>query len=280
MLTGNELNILSYLKGGYESIKMMSEATEFIEKHKAFWKKCRDGFKAPPEIVVTGLTGAGKTVLANRLLNKVNDSYILPTTSPRTEIIPISSETKDLTLVVTRGRDFESEIGERLSKKEVVGIIHVMSNGIFNSTSHSELFVAKGLKEAREDLLVAEADGLQAVLSAVCAQRTQRKRGLWLIVAFNKWDLYDSLYKQLQVESWKAHFQEYVAQQVAPRLEKAKQQLGKQHFAYEVVPFCGFAFPMEVAGATIETTITSLLERAHALRLKRAMIDLTSRFTL
>jgi hypothetical protein len=115
-------------------------------------------------------------------------------------------------------------------------------------------------------------------LAGLSANRDKIGRGIWLVVAFNKWDLYQSLYSKLEIDNWKADLEAYVRQTVAPPLDRLRLDLGKQNFAFEVLPFCGFSSPMVVAGETIESEISTVADRAYALGLKRTLVDLTTCF--
>lgn len=152
-------------------------------------------------IVVTGLAGSGKSVVADRLAGKHNEKYTPPVQRSRdVETVKRRWLGARLVLRVIPGQDYAIRRGavERWvrGKKPADGVVHVVSNGYAsvrdNDTAAVGAWQGIDLAQRRRQTLDQELQDLAAVGTAIAAgQHTSRKRRpRWLLVVINKVDLF------------------------------------------------------------------------------------------
>lgn len=152
-------------------------------------------------IVVTGLAGSGKSVVADRLAGKHNEKYTPPVQRSRdVETVKRRWLGARLVLRVIPGQDYAIRRGavERWvrGKKPADGVVHVVSNGYAsvrdNDTAAVGAWQGVDLAQRRRQTLDQELQDLAAVGTAIAAgQHTSRKRRpRWLLVVINKVDLF------------------------------------------------------------------------------------------
>ncbi len=152
------------------------------------------------QIVVTGASGAGKSVLVAQMHGRARDLYYeAPPQSNKVEVEAIALEpwSKLVRVLPGQGARRSQEEVELLDRNdEVEGVIHVVD---FGYVVPRDAFAAKSLLERngldtvgklRAYNMESEVKALDALLFAVNRAFNKHKRPKWLLVAVNKVDLY------------------------------------------------------------------------------------------
>ena len=224
-------------------IPAVKEAYKSREQIASNWERIVTQIKGKKiEIAVTGLSGAGKTVLLDHLTGQAyHRGYAPPGRSRSSETGKMPAKGFRIGLSTIPGQDSRirqtaiAKIFE--TKRPVDGVIHVVSNGYVSQheTTAREVLAEDlhitTIEQLRQHFLEAELYDLEATLNLIRGSMRKSRKPKWLIIVVAKSDLfYDRI---LEAERY------YSPSGNSAFTEKMKQflgQVGSDNFDWEAVP--------------------------------------------
>jgi hypothetical protein len=229
---------------------------------KELWDKVADKlWREGRTVAVTGLSGAGKTVLLDHLKSTSRSSfgYAPPGTSFGKESGNLSKmyrgnspslenvSPKKVGLIVVPGEEGGGVSRVRIlnelfnSKKPPDGVIHVVCNG-YISVRHPrarEALVKEAkletLTEFRQYQLKFELEDLGRIAELIRQSQRRYRKPSWMLIAANKFDLYHE--DHLQVEQY---YSPYGGGKFVDKLEDLQRHTGRDNFDWDALPVCGW----------------------------------------
>jgi hypothetical protein len=145
-----------------------------------------------PTVAVTGMTGVGKTQLANRLARRTSGDGVVEVGSAvlerRTRRSP---RLQGFRFLVVPGDNAATRLGaldEVFHDEPVDGVIHVVANGY--ATPRRTAGTTGHATAAREEQLAAELDDWAITSHRIASMAVRRDKPVWLVIAVTKVDLY------------------------------------------------------------------------------------------
>ncbi|MBM9460204.1 50S ribosome-binding GTPase [Nocardioides sp. zg-536] len=145
-----------------------------------------------PTVAVTGMTGVGKTQLANRLARRTGGEDVADVGSAVMERrTRRSARLKGFRFLVVPGDNAATRLGaldEVFHDEPVDGVIHVVANGY--ATPRRTAGTTGAATATREELLAAELEDWTITAHRIASMAVRRERPVWLVIAVTKADLY------------------------------------------------------------------------------------------
>ncbi len=145
-----------------------------------------------PTVAVTGMTGVGKTQLADRLARRTSGDGVAEVGSAvmerRTRRSP---RLHGFRFLVVPGDNAATRLGaldEVFHDEPVDGVIHVVANG--HATPRRTAGTTGTATATREDQLAAELEDWAITSHRIASMAVRRDKPVWLVVAVTKTDLY------------------------------------------------------------------------------------------
>jgi hypothetical protein len=145
-----------------------------------------------PTVAVTGMTGVGKTELANRLARRTSGDGVAEVGSAvmerRTRRSPRLQGFRFLVVPGDNAATRLSALDEVFHDEPVDGIIHVVAHG--HATPRRVAGTSGRATAAREEQLAAELEDWAITAHRIASMAVRRDKPVWLVIAVTKADLY------------------------------------------------------------------------------------------
>jgi hypothetical protein len=145
-----------------------------------------------PTVAVTGMTGVGKSQLANRLARRTAGDGVAEVGSAVMERrTRRSARLQGFRFLVVPGDNAATRLGaldEVFHDEPVDGVVHVVANGF--ATPRRVAGTTGTASATREEQLVAELEDWTITAHRIASMAVRRDRPVWLVVAVTKVDLY------------------------------------------------------------------------------------------
>ena len=145
-----------------------------------------------PTVAVTGMTGVGKTQLADRLARRTSGNGVAEVGSAVLERrTRRSSRLQGFRFLVVPGDNAATRLvalDEVFHDEPVDGVIHVVANG--HATPRRTAGTTGRATAAREEQLAAELEDWAITSHRIASMAVRRDKPVWLVIAVTKVDLY------------------------------------------------------------------------------------------
>lgn len=145
-----------------------------------------------PTVAVTGMTGVGKTQLANRLARRTSGDGVAEVGSAVLERrTRRSRRLQGFRFLVVPGDNAATRLGaldEVFHDEPVDGVIHVVANG--HATPRRAAGITGHATATREAQLAAELEDWAITSHRIASMAVRRDKPVWLVIAVTKADLY------------------------------------------------------------------------------------------
>lgn len=145
-----------------------------------------------PTVAVTGMTGVGKSELANRLARRTSGGGVAEVGSAVLERrTRRSTRLQGFRFLVVPGDNAATRLGalDKVFHDEPVdGVIHVVANG--HATPRRTAGTTGRATATREEQLAAELEDWAITSHRIASMAVRRDRPVWLVIAVTKVDLY------------------------------------------------------------------------------------------
>lgn len=224
-------------------------------------------FGTKHSIAVTGLGGAGKTVLQDHLSGKAfSAKYTPPGASDRIEHARVPGENIRLDLTAIPG---QTTMPSRLdglaqafqTKQAVDGVIHVVSGGfVSHSPAVKENSIRLGIDTIQKfvsDQIKAELDALDEVCDLVRASIRMHGKPRWIVIAVTKCDLYYN-----NIEAYRDYYYASKDSTFVARINKLQNQVGSDNLTWIAAPVCSWLEDFEWNGQVVNSVLNTA-QRNH-----------------
>ena len=145
-----------------------------------------------PTVAVTGMTGVGKTQLADRLTRRTSgDGFGEVGSAMMERRTRRSARLHGFRFLVVPGDNAATRLGaldEVFHEQPVDGVIHVVANG--HATPRRTAGTTGAATATREEQLAAELEDWTITSHRIASMAVRRDRPVWLVIAVSKVDLY------------------------------------------------------------------------------------------
>lgn len=188
-----------------------------------------------PAVAVTGMTGVGKTQLADRLSRHAAapgsadvGSAVMEKRTKR------SAKGRGFRLRVVPGDNAATRLGaldEVFHDEPVDGILHVVSWG--HATPRRAAGVTGAASASREAQLAAEIEDWSITAHRIASMAVRRGKPVWLVIVVTKTDLYPD-----QVDEAVQYYSPGSGSAFAAKLEELRALAGGARLSIDVLPVC------------------------------------------
>lgn len=263
-----------------ESIPAFIEVAKSVQDNKGLIKQGWEALMTKlhgkkSTLIFTGLAGAGKTTLFDRLSGKTEQAgYKLAGRSAKIEKSgkKLSADSirgepkKRLAYVVIPGQNssIRQQAFEDLFKgsDEIAGIVHVVSAGlpILRERVALQVLAEKGIdtiEKFRQSQLEQELDDLDQTCKAIERYMTASHKPIWMIVALNKIDLFpETINQEISLYS-------KASSQFTERLRALQNRVGSLYFDWDVAPVSAWLEDFTYNNEKIDSTLRQPQQQAY-----------------
>ena len=239
-----------------------------------YWKRAqvKVGLGAP-DIIVTGRSGTGKSVLASHFHGEANSlDWAEPGTSPDVEIKPITIGDWTKIVHVIPGQNNSERarsLDLALNKTEgLSGIIHVVDWGytaIRDNVIRSEMVEREGISsidELRNRNLSLELEDFESMLDKISMSIANGRGPKWIVLAVNKIDLYECV-----MDEAKKYYHPQCEGKFSKKINTLYQIVGKNNIKIHCIPVCSMPEPFHWNNESVSSQIDSVTRQRNYLRL-------------
>jgi hypothetical protein len=214
-----------------------------------------------PTVAVTGMTGVGKTQLANRLARRTPGDGVAEVGSAVMERrTRRSARLQGFRFLVVPGDNAATRLGaldEVFHDEPVDGVIHVVANGW--ATPRRVAGTTGTGSATREEQLAAELEDWTITAHRIASMAVRRDRPVWLVVAVTKVDLYPD-----ELDDVLRYYSPGSGSQFGDKLDELRALAGGARLSVDVLPVSsqggerGSAVPAKKANAMIDALAARL----------------------
>ena len=214
-----------------------------------------------PTVAVTGMTGVGKSRLADRLSRRTSGNGVSEVGSAMMERrTRRSARLHGFRFLVVPGDNAATRLGaldEVFHDEPVDGVIHVVANG--HATPRRTAGTTGAANATRDEQLAAELDDWAITSHRIASMAVRRDRPVWLVVAVTKTDLYAD-----ELDAVVDYYSPGSGSPFADKIDELRALAGGAKLSVDVLPVSsqggdrGSALPGKRAGAMVEALATRL----------------------
>ena len=220
----------------------VKEAYENREEIAKLWEKVAAlVFGREKSIALTGVPGAGKTVLFDHLTGAAfKAGYSPPGKSRAVEVGKIHRQGKRISFSVVPGQVSAPRLDatdDLFDDNAVDGVVHVVPNGFVDlrSTLAREVLAANNLADFRAAQISQELVDLDHTCELIRKSIRSNQKPRWMLVVVDKVDLYYESISQAQ-----SYYSPGSGSPFANRMDLLCSQVGSDNFEWEAVPACAW----------------------------------------
>lgn len=215
-----------------------------------------------PTVAVTGMTGVGKSQLADRLSRRTSGegpaevgSAVMERRTRR------SARLKGFRFLVVPGDNAATRLGaldEVFHDEPVDGVIHVVANGY--ATPRRTAGTTGSAEASREEQLAAELEDWTITAHRIASMAVRRERPVWLIIAVTKADLYPD-----RLDEIVRYYSPGSGSPFGDKVDELRALAGGARLSVDVLPVSALSDKEDKdAGRTIDALATRLAQlRGH-----------------
>ena len=213
-----------------------------------------------PMVAVTGMTGVGKSRLADRLSRRTADGVAEVGSAVMERRTRRSPRLHGFRFLVVPGDNAATRLGaldEVFHDEPVDGVIHVVANGY--ATPRRTGGTTGTATATREEQLAAELEDWTITSHRIASMAVRRDRPIWLVIAVTKADLYPD-----DVEEVVRYYSPGSGSPFAAKIDALRALAGGAKLSIDVLPVSSqggdrkSAFPEKRAGAMVDALATRL----------------------